>query len=162
VNNLLASQTNPTPILLSVDEMTPELLDDVLLFASSPLVYLLLIGEPSLLTQLNTSTKGRNFSASLLTITLRTMTMPEMLQYLDYRLSLVSVEPAPALPKALSQFLYMRSGGSPRLIGVYYHNALLLAFLRQQKELSADIFRLAMKSDTFLVKESALNILKNG
>jgi hypothetical protein len=93
-------------------------------------------------------------------VLLRRLTQEEMVEYVRFRVAtigggLVRLE----LDAATAQLMHARSEGSPRLVNVYCHNALIMAWLRSSGAPGFEDFRLAMKSRTYLTPESARTLL---
>jgi type II secretory pathway predicted ATPase ExeA len=63
------------------------------------------------------------------------------------------------LDLASQQLLHARSGGSPKLINVFCHNALTIAALKQEKTLKLSTVRYALKSKTYLSTDAARTLL---
>jgi type II secretory pathway predicted ATPase ExeA len=96
-------------------------------------------------------------------IVLRPMTAREMMQYIDFRMRVVGGSPEGLdLDLASQQLLHARSGGSPKLINVFCHNALTIAALKQEKKVKLSTVRLAMKSKSYLTPDAARTLLMNG
>jgi hypothetical protein len=90
------------------------------------------------------------------------MTQQEMIEYIDFRMRCVGGVAGFALDQASRQILYLRSGGLPRLVSVYCHNALTLAMLRQERLPRLDTLRLAVKSKSYLTPDAAKSLLMAG
>jgi len=95
-------------------------------------------------------------------VALRPMTQQEMVEYIDFRMRTVGGVAGFSLDAASRQILYLRSGGLPRLVSVYCHNALTLAMLRQERQPRLDTLRLAVKSKSYLTPEAAQSLLMAG
>ncbi len=93
---------------------------------------------------------------------LRPMTQQEMIEYIDFRMRSVGGVGGFSLDTASRQLLFSRSGGLPRLVSIYCHNALTLAMLRQERLPRLDTIRLAMKSKIYLSPETARALLTAG
>lgn len=95
-------------------------------------------------------------------IHLRAMTQQEMVEYIDFRMKTVGGMGGFTLDNASRQLLFLRSGGIPRLVSIYCHNALTLAMLRQERLPRLDTLRLAMKSKSYLSPAAARSLLEAG
>ncbi|HYI00282.1 protein kinase domain-containing protein [Hyalangium sp.] len=95
-------------------------------------------------------------------VLLRPMTQQEMIEYIDFRMRAVGGVAGFTLDTASRQILYLRSGGLPRLVSVFCHNALTLAMLRQERQPRLDTLRLAVKSKSYLSPEAARSLLLAG
>ncbi|MBN1206419.1 MAG: serine/threonine-protein kinase [Myxococcaceae bacterium] len=95
-------------------------------------------------------------------VPLRPMTQQEMIEYIDFRMRAIGGVAGFSLDTASQQILHLRSGGLPRLVSVYCHNALTLAMLRQERQPKLDTLRLAVKSKSYLSPERARALLNAG
>jgi len=95
-------------------------------------------------------------------IQLRAMSQQEMVEYIDFRMKAVGGVGGFTLDNASRQLLFLRSGGIPRLVSIYCHNALTLAMLRQERLPRLDTLRLAMKSKSYLSPDAARALLQAG
>jgi type II secretory pathway predicted ATPase ExeA len=95
-------------------------------------------------------------------VALRPMNQQEMVEYIDFRMRCVGGVAGFTLDQASRQILYLRSGGLPRLVSVYCHNALTLAMLRQERMPRLDTLRLAVKSKSYLTPDAAKSLLIAG
>ncbi len=121
---------------------------------------LLLIGPEDMPARLAAAGAPRNLYSGADPVALRAMTMAEMTEYIDFRMMVVGgVARGFNLDVAVRQFLHARSGGIPKLVNVYCHNALTMAALRQEREVKLESLRLGMKSKTYLSPEAARALL---
>jgi hypothetical protein len=95
-------------------------------------------------------------------VPLRPMTLAEMVEYIEFRMRSAGGVVGFTLDAGSRQLLYSRSGGLPRLVNIYCHNALTLAMLRQERQPRLDTLRLAMKSKIYLTPDSARALLASG
>jgi type II secretory pathway predicted ATPase ExeA len=165
VDAALARERGTSRLLVVLDDFVPgdpALLDELkeIAAAAPDVVRLLLVGAPDLPAQLAAAGAAELLSPEEPPVGLAPMGLPDVAAYLEHRLRAASdgslrVE----LPPAACQFLHARSGGSPRLINIYCHNALVIAFLRQSHRLTVDVLRLAMKSESYLTPAAATQLL---
>ncbi len=93
-------------------------------------------------------------------VLLEPMTQQEMVAYLDFRLrTLGGLQRSLHLEPATLQLLHARSGGIPRLVNVYCHNALTIAALLGSRDLAFEHLRLGLKSKTYLTAKAARALL---
>ncbi len=123
---------------------------------------LVLVGTDSLPEQLAREQVPPALLTHAMPVALRPMTQQEMVEYIDFRMRCIGGVTGFALDTASRQILYLRSGGLPRLVSVYCHNALTLAMLRQERQPRLDTLRLAVKSKSYLSPEAAKSLLSAG
>ncbi|HEU4410748.1 MAG TPA: protein kinase, partial [Polyangiaceae bacterium] len=121
---------------------------------------LVLTGAEGLAAELAGRPEALGFAFGAEAVTLRPMTQGEMVEYIDYRLSTVGGAGQFELDAASRQLLFARSGGSPKLVNVYFHNALTLAAVLGDSRIHFKTIRLAMKSDSYLTPRTALALLE--
>jgi serine/threonine protein kinase len=135
---------------------------DILHSANNPRLALLMVGASDLDDRLAGNGSLARLGAELRAppVQLRRMTQQEMVEYIEFRVKTIgggrvrlSLEPA------TQQLVHARSEGSPRLVNVYCHNALLVSLLRGRGSPGFEDFRLAMKSRTYLTPEAARALL---
>ncbi|HEX8703327.1 MAG TPA: protein kinase [Myxococcaceae bacterium] len=123
---------------------------------------MVLVGTESLPEALVRNGAPESLLSSGSPIALRPMTQQEMVEYIDFRMRAVGGVGGFTLDTASRQLLFLRSGGIPRLVSVYCHNALTLAMLRQERLPRLDTLRLAMKSKSYLSPDAARALLQAG
>jgi serine/threonine protein kinase len=123
---------------------------------------MVLVGTESLPNELARNGAPQSLLAGGPPIQLRSMTQQEMAEYIDFRMKAVGGTGAFTLDNAARQLLFSRSGGIPRLVSIYCHNALTLAMLRQERLPRLDTLRLAMKSRNYLSPDAARALLQTG
>lgn len=93
-------------------------------------------------------------------IALRAMSQQEMIDYIDFRMRTVGGSKRGLdLDIASQQFLYARSGGNPKLVNVFCHNALTIAALKRERKVTLSSLRLGMKSKSYLSPDAARPLL---
>jgi serine/threonine protein kinase len=154
--------------VIAVDCVNPDDADvvadiaDILRSSSNPRLAVLMIGAPDLHDRLAGNGALAQLGAELRAppVLLRRMTLPEMVEYVAFRVGTVGAgSVALALDTPTQQLLHARSEGSPRLVNIYCHNALIIAGLRSQAAPGFEDFRLAMKARTYLTTEAARALL---
>ncbi|MFL5344763.1 MAG: protein kinase domain-containing protein [Hyalangium sp.] len=123
---------------------------------------LVLVGEETLPEKLAQNQAPASLLEGGPPVALRAMTQQEMMEYIDFRMRCIGGVAGFTLDAASRQILYLRSGGMPRLVSVYCHNALTLAMLRQERMPRLDTLRLAVKSKSYLSPEAARSLLVAG
>jgi serine/threonine protein kinase len=123
---------------------------------------LVLVGEESLPEGLAQKAAPPSLLAGNPPVPLRAMTLQEMVEYIEFRMRSAGGVAGFTIDAASRQLLYARSGGLPRLVNIYCHNALTLAMLRQERQPRLDTLRLAMKSRIYLTPEAARALLASG
>jgi serine/threonine protein kinase len=148
-----------------VDPNDSELLveiDRILQSPSRRRFSLVLVGTETLYEKLVQNHAPPSLLEGTSPVALRPMTQQEMIEYIDFRMRAVGGVAGFTLDTASRQILYLRSGGIPRLVSVYCHNALTLAMLRQERQPRLDTLRLAVKSKSYLSPEAARSLLMAG
>jgi serine/threonine protein kinase len=167
LSHVLPDQTDATAVIVvdGVDPSDTELLNDIdrILQATPRRKFsIVLVGNESLPEGLAQHNAPQSLLAGLPPIRLRPMTQQEMVEYIDFRMKAVGGLGGFTLDNASRQLLFSRSGGVPRLVSIYCHNALTLAMLRQERLPRLDTLRLAMKSKSYLSPDAARNLLQTG
>lgn len=138
-------------------------LDDILTKAPKRRFSMILVGGEDLPERLVAAGAPKSLVMGPHPIVLRPMTAREMIQYIDFRMRVVGGSPEGLeLDLPSQQLLHARSGGSPKLINVFCHNALTIAALKQERKLKLSTIRLAMKSKSYLTPEAARALLMGG
>ncbi len=142
-------------------ELTADIVD-ILRSTTNPRLAMLLVGASDLDDRLTRSglLSGPGLESSAPPVLLRRMTPHEMAEYISFRVTTIGGGGVRlGLDVATQQFLHARSEGSPRLVNIYCHNALVIATLRGNPVPGFEEFRLAMKSKTYLTTASAQALL---
>jgi serine/threonine protein kinase len=165
--HVLPDRPDATAVIVvdGVDPSDRELLNDIdrILQATPRRRFsLVLVGTDSLPEGLSLHGAPPSLLGGLPPIQLRPMTQQEMVDYIDFRMKVVGGSSGLTLDIASRQLLFSRSGGIPRLVSIYCHNALTLAMLRQERLLRLDTLRMAMKSRNYLSPDSARALLTEG
>lgn len=146
-----------------VDPTDQELLrelDDILKQAPKGKVSMILIGGEDLPERLSQGAAPKSLLAGPPPAVLRPMTPREMIRYIDFRMKTVGGAPEGLdLDLPSQQLLHARSGGNPKLINVFCHNALTIAALKQEKKLKLSSVRLGLKSKSYLSPDAARTLL---
>jgi type II secretory pathway predicted ATPase ExeA len=135
-------------------------LEDILRNAPAAKLAMVLIGPEDLPARLVTSRAPQGLLTGPPPVSLRSMTPQEMVDYVDFRMKSIGGSPRGLeLDVASQQLLHARSGGSPKLVNVFCHNALTIAALKQEREIRLSTLRLGMKSKSYLSPEAARDLL---
>jgi serine/threonine protein kinase len=155
--------------VLAIDGLDPSdreiltQLDDILINAPPKRFSMLLVGGEDLPERLTAVNAPRTLLSGPPAAVLRPMTPREMIAYIDFRMRRVGGSPEGMdLDLPSQQLLHARSGGSPKLVNVFCHNALTIAALKQERKLRFSSLRLAMKSKSYLSPEAARNLFMAG
>lgn len=153
-------------VVLVIDEVDPadaESLAELagILSSADTRLSVVLIGREELLARLATAGVSAALYAEAPPVFLRSMTLEEMVGYIDFRLTEIGGR-AIGLGggAAIEQLLHARSGGLPKLVNVYCHNAFTIAAARGDEELTLEAFRLGMKRKVYLTPMAALELLR--
>jgi type II secretory pathway predicted ATPase ExeA len=140
-------------------EMLTEL-DEILRYAPKKRFSMILVGSEDLPERLSEAGAPEGLLSGPPPAVLRPMTMREMVQYIDFRMKAVAGgQDGLDLDVASQQLLHARSGGNPKLINVFCHNALTIAALKQERKVKLTSIRLGMKSKSYLSPEAAQALL---
>jgi serine/threonine protein kinase len=155
--------------ILVIDGLDPsdrdllEELDDILTKAPKRRFSMILVGGEELPERLPAVSAPQSLLSGPAPLVLRPMTPREMMQYIDFRMRAVGGSPEGLdLDLASQQLLHARSGGSPKLVNVFCHNALTIAALKQERKVKLSSIRLAMKSKSYLTADTARALLMGG
>ncbi|MGK3967026.1 protein kinase [Sorangium sp. So ce118] len=136
-------------------------LHDVLRCAPVGRLSMILVGAPDLPATLASNGVPRELYSGAQSLLLPGMTQQEMLEYIDFRMRSVGGSGRGInLDVASQQLLHARSGGSPKLINIFCHNALTIAALQGESEVSLSSIRLGMKSKSYLTAEAAVALIR--
>jgi type II secretory pathway predicted ATPase ExeA len=135
-------------------------LDDILKQAPKGRLSMVLVGGEDLPEGLTQGKAPKSLLSGPPPAVLRPMTPREMVRYIDFRMTTVGGAPEGLdLDLPSQQLLHARSGGSPKLINVFCHNALTIAALKQEKKLKLSSVRLGLKSKSYLSPDAARALL---
>ncbi|XXY45595.1 protein kinase [Sorangium sp. So ce269] len=136
-------------------------LHDILRCAPVGRFSMILVGAPDLPATLASNGVPRELYSGAQSLLLPGMTQQEMLEYIDFRMRSVGGSGRGInLDIASQQLLHARSGGSPKLINIFCHNALTIAALQGESEVSLSSIRLGMKSKSYLTAEAAVALIR--
>jgi serine/threonine protein kinase len=167
LSHVLPEKPNATVVIVvdGIDPTDADLLnelDRILQATPRRKFSIVLVGTETLPDGLKQQRAPRSLLEGLPPIRLRAMTLQEMVEYIDFRLKAVGAGSNLTLDTASRQLLFSRSGGIPRLVSIYCHNALTIAMLRQERLPRLDTLRLAMKSKSYLSPDAARTLLETG
>lgn len=108
------------------------------------LLQIALFGQPELNARLNQSNLRQLKQRIGFSYYLPKMSRDELDDYLHYRLLKAGYNYGQLFSKKARDILYRASGGTPRLINILCHKALLVAFGRGEKKISHQAIRLAI------------------
>lgn len=120
---------------------------------------IVLTGGENLAAELGAKPHGAELLKDAQTVTLRPLTQSEMVTYIRHRMTEVGGGKQLELDAAAQQLLFSRTGGNPKLVNVYCHNALTLAAILGEPEVKFKTLRIGMKSRTYLTAGSALALI---
>lgn len=153
--------------VLVVDGVDPEdhdllmELHDILRNAPPGRLSMILVGAPDLPSTLASNGVPRELYSGAQSLLLPGLTQQEMIEYIDFRMRSVGGSGRGLnLDIASQQLLHARSGGSPKLVNIFCHNALTIAALQGEAEVSLSSIRLGMKSKSYLTAEAAMALIR--
>ncbi|WP_438027044.1 protein kinase domain-containing protein [Sorangium sp. So ce233] len=136
-------------------------LHDILRTAPPGRLSMILVGAPDLPATLASNGVPRELYSGAQSLLLPGMTQQEMIEYIDFRMRSVGGSGRGInLAVASQQLLHARSGGSPKLINIFCHNALTIAAIQGESEVSLSSIRLGMKSKSYLTAEAAMTLVR--
>ncbi|WP_437928412.1 serine/threonine-protein kinase [Sorangium sp. So ce291] len=136
-------------------------LHDILRCAPTGRLSMILVGAPDLPATLASNGVPRELYSGAQSLLLPGMTQQEMIEYIDFRMRSVGGSGRGInLDIASQQLLHARSGGSPKLINIFCHNALTIAALQGESEVSLSSIRLGMKNKSYLTAEAAVALIR--
>jgi serine/threonine protein kinase len=136
-------------------------LDNILRTAPANRLAMILVGEPDLPAGLASGGAPSRLQPGSPPVVLSGMTPAQMVEYIDFRMKAIGgAQRSMNLNIASQQLLHARSGGHPKLINVFCHNALTIASVRGEQDIKLETIRLAMKSKTYLTPATALATLQ--
>jgi serine/threonine protein kinase len=164
----VAERGNPdTTAVVVVDGMDAEdrdligELEDILRNAPPRRLSMLLIGSPDLPSALAANGASQALYAGAQSLLLPGMAPKEMSDYIDFRMQSVGGSARGlGLDLPAQQLLHARSGGRPKLVNVFCHNALTITALLHESDVRLATVRLAMKSKSYLTPETAMALLE--
>jgi serine/threonine protein kinase len=152
----------PTLVIDGVDPADTDILRDVAglrKVAPPNKLGIVLTGPETLAAELAVRPEAAALARDAQAVTLRNMTQGEMVTYVQYRMNEAGGGRQLELDAAAQQILFARTGGNPKLVNVYCHNALTLAALLGETEVKFKTLRIGMKSKTYLTAGTALALI---
>ncbi len=134
------------PVVLLVDEahtLSDDALEELRLLsnydtAHAKLVQVILVGQPKLVDRMQTPQLAALRQRLAMVKTIRTMNIQETAAYIGHRLRVASINPkqlAVRFPGKSLEAIHRASGGTPRLINFICDNALLMASVKQVRQI---------------------------
>lgn len=154
----------PVLVIDGVDPNDHEIIADIVSLrkvAPGKKLGMVLTGAEDLAAQLAMSPESAMLAREAHPVTLRPLSQNEMVTYVRHRIAEAGGEKQLELDAAAQQFLFARTGGNPKLINVYCHNALTLAATLGEPEVKFKTLRIAMKSKTYLTAATALALIRD-
>lgn len=149
--------------LLIVDEaqnLKPEVLEQIYSFASfkknyMSLFQILLVGQPELNKKLEHPSRAKLANCIQIRCQLNRLTLPETKAYIEHRLQKAGFsQPEPVFHDEAIGSIYEFTNGTPRLINILCDNALLMGFVLNSRQITAEIIKKVQFEDTFSEMES--------
>ncbi len=133
-------------IIDEAQALNDETLDDLRLFANRDLhgerpLHLVFVGQSALLTRLCTPTLRQLNERIGTRVLLNPLEAEEAHAYVDYRLAAFGGSAETLFARGALEHLLARSGGIPRRINVYLHNAMLCAYRAGESRVSLESAR---------------------
>lgn len=135
------------PVVLLVDEahtMSDEALEELRMLSNydttqTKLVQVILVGQPELIHRLNQPNLSALKQRISMVKTLRKMNIQETAAYIGHRIRLASIDPQHLqvrFPGRTLEAIYNLTHGTPRLINYVCDNCMLLASVRNEREIT--------------------------
>lgn len=156
--------TLPTVVIDGLDPADGDVLADISSLrqlAAGNKLGIVLTGGEQLAGELSVRPAGAALMRTAQTVTIRNMTQAEMASYIKFRLTEAGGTRQLELDAAAQQLLFARTGGNPKLVNVYCHNALTLAAILGETEVKFKSLRLGMKSRAYLTPSTALALIQD-
>jgi type II secretory pathway predicted ATPase ExeA len=135
-------------------------LGEVLYRAPRGRLSMILIGAEDLPARLAEASAPQTLLAGPPPVVLGAMTLEETVDYIDFRLRTIGGSARGLeLDLATRQLLHARSGGNPKLVNVFCHNAMTIAALKKEPRVTLTALRVGMKSKSYLSPEAARALL---
>ena len=154
--------TLPTLIIDGLDPTDTEVVEDVVSLrkvANGQKLGIVITGRETLAAELAALPQAASMMRDAQAVTLRPMDQNEMASYVRFRMKEAGGIKQLELDAAATQLLYARTGGNPKLVNVYCHNALTLSALLGEPEVRFKALRIGMKSRTYLTAGTALALI---
>lgn len=135
-------------------------LGDILQSAPRGRLSMILVGPEDLPARLAEARAPEALLSGPPPVVVGAMSLPEMVDYIDFRMKTIGGSARGLeLDLATQQLLHARSGGNPKLVNVFCHNAMTIAALKQEARVSLASLRVGMKSKGYLSPEAARALL---
>jgi serine/threonine protein kinase len=154
----------PALVIDGLDPNDREVVDDIVALrkvAPGNRLGIVLTGAEDLLPGLAARPESAALARDAVPVTLRAMNQGEMASYVRHRVTEAGGGNQLELDAAAQQLLFVRTGGNPKLVNVYCHNALTLAAILGEPEVKFKTLRIAMKSKTYLTAGTALALIQD-
>ncbi|MBW2675975.1 MAG: AAA family ATPase, partial [Deltaproteobacteria bacterium] len=111
----------------------------------SKLIQIILVGQPELADMLDSHELRQLGQRVTLSCYLAPLTYKETSAYIEHRLQIALTKPAHLFSKNALKEVYKYAGGIPRLINIICDRSLLIAYSRDQKKISGNTVRMAIR-----------------
>lgn len=161
---LLAIHETDKRVVLLIDEaqvMSTECLEAVRLLTNletktKKLLQVVLFGQPELDVRLNKPYMRQLKQRISFSYYLHPLNREELNAYLCHRLAMVGYTTGLLFTRQACNFLFKKSRGTPRLINILCHKAMMVAFGRGEKKVKYKAMRLAVKDTESIVSKKFL------
>lgn len=110
---------------------------------SKKLLHVVLFGQPELDQKLNLPELRQLKQRITFSYCLSTMNLDQLIQYVQHRMTVAGHRGTPAFSKKCCKRLFEATGGTPRLVNIICHKALLLAYGEGKQTISLQQIKLA-------------------
>jgi type II secretory pathway predicted ATPase ExeA len=139
----LATNERAVVIVDEAQALSDETLDDLRLFSNRELrgdrrLHFVFVGQPALLTRLYAPEQRQVNERIVVRVLLNPLEPAEARAYVGYRLAAYGGSAETLFARGALEYLLARSGGIPRRINIYCHNALLRAYSAGESRVSLE------------------------
>ena len=140
-------------VILIIDEaqnLSIDVLEQLRLLSNlettrSKLIQIILVGQPELADMLDSHELRQLGQRVTLSCYLAPLTSKETAAYIEHRLQIALTKPGRLFSKNALKEIYKYASGIPRLINIICDRSLLIAYSRNQKKISGNIVRMAIR-----------------
>ena len=150
---LMQMKATDKNVILIIDEaqnLSIDVLEQLRLLSNlettqSKLIQIILVGQPELADMLDSHELRQLGQRVTLSCYLAPLTFKETSAYIEHRLQIALTKPGHLFSKKALKEIYKYAGGIPRLINIICDRSLLIAYSRNQKRVTGNIVRTALR-----------------
>jgi len=150
---LMQMKADGKNVILIIDEaqnLSIDVLEQLRLLSNlettrSKLIQIILVGQPELADLLDSHELRQLGQRVTLSCYLAPLTFKETSAYIEHRLQIALTKPGRLFSKKAIKEIYKYASGIPRLINIICDRSLLIAYSRNQKKISGNMVRMAIR-----------------